>query len=714
MIKKWLTVLVFTSLVGSLVVACNRTGIINIPTLAFVGSSQCAGCHQGIYDTFILSGHPYKLNEVVNGQAPDYPYSDVPNPPAGYTWADVAYVIGGFGWKARFVGLDGFIITGDASATTQYNLATQGWVPYHAGEEKPYDCGTCHTTGYMPGGNQDGLPGLIGTWSEPGVHCEACHGPGSDHVAAPSAMNINLNYAADDSCALCHIRDDITVIDASSGFIKHHEQAEEMLQSPHNAVLECTSCHDPHKSVLYSDQGLNPDQGLVAQCADCHQAQAEFGRSATMEAAGVSCRDCHMPHLAKSAIGDLDTFTGDIRTHLFDINVDPDAPQFSADGSEAMGYITLSYACQQCHVENGSASVRDLEDLAAYAEDYHTPVVDGQYIGSEMCSACHQTIYDTFQLSGHPYKLNEVENGMPPEYPYSSVPNTPDGTTWNDVSYVIGGFGWKARFVGLDGYIITGDSTSTTQYNLATQGWVPYHAGETKAYDCGPCHTTGYSPTGNQDGRPGITGTWSQPGVHCEACHGPGGTHFNNPGPSTINIGMDPDDSCILCHIRGDTAVIDASGGFIKHHEQSEEMLQSPHNGILECSTCHNPHQSVLYSDPVLNPDMGLEMTCDQCHPSQTTYGVTAMETAGIECTDCHMAQLAKSAIGDISMFTGDIASHLFEINTDPLAPQFNAAGTEAFGYITLPYACQQCHISGGIAPVFDLDTLATNAQGFH
>ena len=69
----------------------------------FVGSEACQICHEDIYATFVKTGHPYKLNKVVDGQPPKYPFSKVPNPPAGYTWDDIAYVIGGYGWKARFI-----------------------------------------------------------------------------------------------------------------------------------------------------------------------------------------------------------------------------------------------------------------------------------------------------------------------------------------------------------------------------------------------------------------------------------------------------------------------------------------------------------------------------------------------------------------------------------------------------------------------------------
>lgn len=675
------------------------------------GSVSCAGCHKEIYDLFQFSGHPYKLNKVENNRAPEYPYSEVPDPPEGYTWEDVAYVIGGFGWKARFVGHDGFIITGDADATTQYNLANRQWVAYHAGEEKAYDCGSCHTTGYSAAGNQDGLPGLIGTWSEPGVQCEACHGPGSAHNANPSSATINLNLDPADTCSMCHIRSDINVIDASGGFIKHHEQSEELLQSPHNGVLKCTSCHDPHASVVYRDSGHNPDGGLVAQCEDCHELQAEFQAVPLMPMAGVDCIDCHMAPLVKSAIGNLDTFTGDVSSHLFRINTSPSAPQFNADGSEAMPYINLQYACQRCHIEGGGASVRSFDVLAAIAKGYHTPAGAGQYVGSARCSTCHSGIYEKFIRSGHPYKLNSVDNGMAPEYPYSEVPNTPAGSTWNDVTYVIGGFGWKARFIRTDGFILTGDEV---QYNLADGSWAAYHSGEEKPYDCGPCHTTGYVAEGNQDGLPGIIGTWAEPGVHCEACHGPGGAHVSAPSKLTINMEMDPDDACALCHIRGDINVIDAKGGFTRHHEQSEEMLQSPHNGILECTSCHDPHASAVYEDATYNPYKGIVTECATCHSYEAANQRSANMAAVLDCMDCHMPKMTKSALGNASTFTGDVAGHLWRINTDPDAPQFSPDGGETMPYVTLDYACSYCHRDGGEAMAIPLSGLSSFATGYH
>ena len=80
-----------------------------------------------------------------------------------------------------------------------------------------------------------------------------------------------------------------------------------------------------------------------------------------------------MPFMALSAQGDVERFTADIRSHQFSINPDPDAPQFSEDGSQVMPYLTLQYACQHCH--NGSFfSSRDLAELAGIADGYHEPI----------------------------------------------------------------------------------------------------------------------------------------------------------------------------------------------------------------------------------------------------------------------------------------------------------------------------------------------------
>jgi formate-dependent nitrite reductase cytochrome c552 subunit len=312
--------------------------------------------------------------------------------------------------------------------------------------------------------------------------------------------------------------------------------------------------------------------------------------------------------------------------------------------------------------------------------------------------------------------LNPVVNGQPPEYPFTEVPNPPEGYTWDDISYVIGGYGWKARFIDKQGYIITGaDENATTQYNFANPvvgkdaGWVKYHAGEEKPYNCGTCHTTGYKPEGHQDGMPGIVGTWAEPGIQCEACHGPGGNHVNDP----YGVAMKIDRSaamCGECHSRGAVETIDASSGFIKHHEQYEELLQSKHLA-LSCVDCHDPHKGVIQARKTGTDTVRIE--CESCHFQQARYQKSAAMKASVDCIDCHMPRIVKSAWGDAEAYTGDIRSHLFAIDPEATS-QFSADGKEAISQITLDFACKSCHRSGGTATVKTDAELKSEAIGYH
>lgn len=338
----------------------------------FIGSDACAECHQDISETFMMSGHPWMLTKVVDGQPPDYPFTDLPGPPEGYTWDDISYVIGGYHWKARFIDQEGYIITGDEDATTQYNYYNpeldlgDEWVPYNPGEVTPYDCGDCHTTGYSPAGNQDGLPGLIGSWAEPGIQCEGCHGPGSQHAQHPMSfeMQVDRDSAA---CGECHFRGVVETVDASDGLIQHNEQYEELFQSKHSAI-DCVQCHDPHVGVIQLRE-TDAEKTTRIGCADCHFKEAE---NFNIDFHPTRCIECHMPRITMSAVGDPERFTGDIRTHL--MAIDPEQiEQFNPEGTESLSQIGLNFACRHCHTEGGIAEPKTDAELQQAARGIHEP-----------------------------------------------------------------------------------------------------------------------------------------------------------------------------------------------------------------------------------------------------------------------------------------------------------------------------------------------------
>lgn len=365
------------------------TAVVVASERGYVSAATCGDCHTTQYTDVFASGHPYKLNKV-EGAPPTYPASTspgVPDVPAILaSWNDVTYVIGGYGWKARFIGTDGYIVTGNAGDGVQYNLpltrvgTSATWVEYHPGEQKPYDCGSCHTTGWQSlaengGVHQDGLEGIHGTWEEPGITCEQCHGAGLDHVVSLAAADITVDNSTA-LCGTCHVRGDPATIPASGGYIRHHEQYNELLASPHTGGtmdVGCNDCHDPHKGTLYGHADAG---GIVATCESCHPDEA----ATNAHIAVPDCVDCHMARATKSGQA-LNTYTGDVRSHLFKINPDSTltkSDMFNADGSLAdKGYLTLDVVCYTCHQdgsgEGGSHSAKTMGELSLKATGIHTP-----------------------------------------------------------------------------------------------------------------------------------------------------------------------------------------------------------------------------------------------------------------------------------------------------------------------------------------------------
>lgn len=391
---------------------------------AYVGSEVCGECHPTqLRDELEQSGHPYKITKIVNGQAPRFseqtlrgPYDVSAGPPAGFTWADVTYLIGGYGWKYRIVDKDGYVVTGTG---VQWNMRTRRWVNYKNDTPRgtlafDYACWQCHTTGAQDGTDdlsthQDGLPGAKGTFHEVGIRCEACHGPGAEHAAMPTRDNIVYDPGTGPSgttptrmvvndnddlpplivspgsgrsrqadrlraltCGECHTREGLGKIAVkANGFGDHHEQFEELMASGPHSLLDCVTCHDPHRGTVYNESGIRRD------CESCH------GNKTVNHAPGVECVDCHMPYQVES--GDHATaYEGDVRSHIFRLRTTPEprAAMYEPDGKhvaldgDGLASLTLDWACYGCHQDSagngGTGSVKTLDELAAKAETIHS------------------------------------------------------------------------------------------------------------------------------------------------------------------------------------------------------------------------------------------------------------------------------------------------------------------------------------------------------
>lgn len=386
----------------------NTTDLTNLGA-DYIGSAACLACHSDLAAVTELTAHRHALTPI-RGTAPRFPAAAtravIPNPPDGFAWTDISYVLAGYLHGALFIDANGFFLTdGTAGVNTQWNLAfgangtDPGFVAYQPAQVDPlpfdYDCFRCHTTGPQPQtaenpGSQDGRPGIGGTWSEPGVRCEACHGPGSNHAPFADRRNIFVG-GSDLMCTPCHSRgDDPNAIPSADGFMRGCTQSQQLRASGGHSDFDCTFCHDPHASSTY-----DPANGIRNDCTVCHVDQnLAFHDGITFTwgdyTEAVTCESCHMPPAGLSAstadpavVGPAARI-GDVRAHIFRINTEqPDASAFfTADGTdvqrdaEGRAAVTLDFVCLRCHNDAGAVFPLTLPGALTIAREMHSKAAD--------------------------------------------------------------------------------------------------------------------------------------------------------------------------------------------------------------------------------------------------------------------------------------------------------------------------------------------------
>ncbi|SDZ84499.1 tetratricopeptide repeat protein [Microbulbifer marinus] len=353
------------------------------PSAGYVGSKQCASCHQQEFQSWRGSHHDMAMKEAsdstvagdFNDTQFDY-YGTVSlffkKDGRFFVRTDgqdgelhdfpVAYTFGVFPLQQYLVEfpngkLQALSIAWDSRSKAE---GGQRWFHLYPNEQiKPGDplhwtginqnwnfmCADCHSTNLQKNydlGNQT----YDTAWSEINVACEACHGPGSNHVQwanrpAPDiadkglavsyagrskaawAMDAEsgiarLTQAADtpteiETCAQCHSRRSTAFPGAEAGgrLLDHfnlsllaeplyHADGQindevyvygSFLQSKmHAAGVTCSNCHEPHSLQLRV-----AGNGLCGQChlpAKFDTAEHHFHPA---DSSGAQCVSCHMP-----------------------------------------------------------------------------------------------------------------------------------------------------------------------------------------------------------------------------------------------------------------------------------------------------------------------------------------------------------------------------------------------------------------------------------
>jgi len=319
----------------------------------YVGSQSCQSCHADIYERWKKT----PMANVVRDprEHPDAILPDLKtNNVAKFTADQVALVYGSI-WKQRY-----FTKIGDDyyPLSAQWDIGNKKWMKYHVP-----DTGADWWTAYYPSDNLqrptgptcDGCHSVnydihtkqVTEWN---VGCERCHGPGSEHVAHPTRLNIQNpsqmeSFASNDTCIQCHsqgqpktkliegkaydwpvgyhvgknLQDYWNLEDISLGqtdFLhfadgtahKNRMQGNDFIQSVmYEKGVTCASCHDVHGTGNYAQLRKPADK----ICLDCHAANSPNGpHVSSLEehthhkagSPGSQCIACHMPKIEAQGV----------------------------------------------------------------------------------------------------------------------------------------------------------------------------------------------------------------------------------------------------------------------------------------------------------------------------------------------------------------------------------------------------------------------------
>ena len=346
--------------------------------VSFVGGQKCAECHKNEYDKWRGSHHDLAMDEAdestVLGNFDDaefeyfgatsrfyrkdgrfFVYTRGPGGKMGEF--EVKYTFGVYPLQQYLIPFAGgrlqcLPIAWDAREKKWYHLNPEApvdpadWLYWtNAGQNWNGMCAECHSTNLKK--NYDlATDSYRTTWSEIDVSCEACHGPGSNHVAwaelpdmaRPVVANYQLvaktsgidSRALVELCAPCHARRAIL------GDYTHAEPdlMDTMLPSLLNEDLYFSDGQIKEEVYVYGSFTQSKMYARDVRCSDCHDVHS----IKTVKTGNALCLQCHR----------ADVY--DTRSHHFHKNKGQKGEPINSVDGQVLFDVGTGAECAQCHM----------------------------------------------------------------------------------------------------------------------------------------------------------------------------------------------------------------------------------------------------------------------------------------------------------------------------------------------------------------------------
>lgn len=232
--------------------------------------------------------------------------------------------------------------------------------------------------------------------------CEACHGPGSEHVKNPADLSRIISFSH---------KSQTPVARQNGQCLSCHQGGQRIFW--HASIHEtnnvgCSDCHNPMTN--FSARGLTARESINETCFQCHKVQrAQFNQRSHMPLleGKLSCTDCHNPHGSTTSPLLKADSTNEV---CYSCHAEKRGPFLfehapvresclnchNPHGSNFEALLTAPrpLLCQQCHSQSGHPA-----QLMTRGNLPGGPMPDPRLIATS-CQTCHVNIHGSNHPSG--------------------------------------------------------------------------------------------------------------------------------------------------------------------------------------------------------------------------------------------------------------------------------------------------------------------------